>query len=420
MNKIEQYNKIKTVIINGKKKCIYMKPRGTREYVKYNKEFILLNRYIKLISKNLKKQKGGTQIDYSHLSAHANDKYSFDLLKDSITRIDWDALSTNTDPRAIELLSTNPAMINLDLFNKKQTEVNKKKLETLLSDRARADTPLKQRGMLEKDIQTLKKMRSQLRKRQMPINPYHYFEESKISKLSEFNNINPVNWNALSTNTNKFAIDLLIQRPEKINWKLFNIFQTKKNKDYLMNLLLETHYYYISDYAIKDIQGSAFATSTNETFLRKNLNGKNFWDALSINRSRHALDLLIENFEQINWKYFIKYQPVENKEFVLNSLLLGYDSNAITNHYINPYLHLLEGRASTDLDFINLLRLIPDINWEALSTNSDPRAVEILFSNLDKVNVELFMAFQRDPDRNLMKQEIDRILLTKLNSKYDR
>jgi len=420
MNKIEQYNKIKTVIINGKKKCIYMKPRGTREYVKYNKEFILLNRYIKLISKNLKKQKGGTQIDYSHLSAHANDKDSFDLLKDSITRIDWDALSTNTDPRAIELLSTNPAMINLDLFNKKQTEVNKKKLETLLSDRARADTPLKQRGMLEKDIQTLKKMRSQLRKRQMPINPYHYFEESKISKLSEFNNINPVNWNALSTNTNKFAIDLLIQRPEKINWKLFNIFQTKKNKDYLMNLLLETHYYYISDYAIKDIQGSAFATSTNETFLRKNLNGKNFWDALSINRSRHALDLLIENFEQINWKYFIKYQPVENKEFVLNSLLLGYDSNAITNHYINPYLHLLEGRASTDLDFINLHRLIPDINWEALSTNSDPRAVEILFSNLDKVNVELFMAFQRDPDRNLMKQEIDRILLTKLNSKYDR
>jgi hypothetical protein len=420
MNKMVQYNKIKTVIINGRKKCIYMKPRGTREYVKYNKEFILLNRYIKLISKKLKKQKGGTQIDYSHLSAHANDKDSFDLLKDSITRIDWDALSTNTDPRAIELLSTNPAMINLDLFNKKQTEANKKKLETLLSDRARADTSLKQRGMLEKDIQTLKKMRSQLQKRQMPINPYHYFEESKISKLSEFNNINPVNWDALSTNTNKFAIDLLIQRPEKINWKLFNIFQTKKNKDYLMNLLLETHYDYISDYAIKDIQGSAFATSTNETFLKKNLNGKNFWDALSINRSRHALDLLIENFERINWKYFIKYQPVENKEFVLNSLLLGYDSNAITNHYINPYIHLLEGRASTDLDFINLLRLIPDINWEALSTNSDPRAVEILFSNIDKVNVELFMAFQRDPDRNLMKQEIDRILLNKLRSKYDR
>ena len=59
MNKIIQYNKIKTVLINGKKKCIYMKPRGTREYVRHNKEFILLNRYLKLISKKLKKQKGG-------------------------------------------------------------------------------------------------------------------------------------------------------------------------------------------------------------------------------------------------------------------------------------------------------------------------------------------------------------------------
>ena len=58
-NKIVQYNKIKTVLINGKKKCIYMKPRGTREYVRHNKEFILLNRYLKLISKKLKKQKGG-------------------------------------------------------------------------------------------------------------------------------------------------------------------------------------------------------------------------------------------------------------------------------------------------------------------------------------------------------------------------
>jgi hypothetical protein len=40
-----------------------MKPRGTREYVRHNKEFILLNRYLKLISKKLKKQKGGGLFD---------------------------------------------------------------------------------------------------------------------------------------------------------------------------------------------------------------------------------------------------------------------------------------------------------------------------------------------------------------------
>ena len=32
MNKIVQYNKIKTVIINGRNKCIYMKPRGILTY----------------------------------------------------------------------------------------------------------------------------------------------------------------------------------------------------------------------------------------------------------------------------------------------------------------------------------------------------------------------------------------------------
>jgi hypothetical protein len=92
------------------------------------------------------------------------------------------------------------------------------------------------------------------------------------------------------------------------------------------------------------------------------------FDSKKFNKTKFINDLplmspkihaLIENFEQINWKYFIKYQPVKNKEFVLNSLLLGYDSNndsfqqntginAIANHYINLYLHLLEGRASTN------------------------------------------------------------------------
>ena len=138
MNKTVQYNKIKTVIINGRKKCIYMKPRGTREYVKYNKEFILLNRYIKLISKKLKKQKGGTRIEQATQqnterdSSPNNDKDSFDLLKLNFDTIDWDKLSTNTDPRAVEILSTNPVMINWELFNKNQTEANKNKLKLLL------------------------------------------------------------------------------------------------------------------------------------------------------------------------------------------------------------------------------------------------------------------------------------------------
>ncbi len=114
--------------------------------------------------------------------------------------------------------------------------------------------------------------------------------------------------------------------------------------------------------------------------------------------------------------FFNFIQPVENKEYVFNSLLLEHDShdgsfqeNVITNHYISPYLHLLEGSASTDMDFINLGRLIPDIDWNALSTNTDRSAVEILFN-----------AFQIDLDKNLMKREFNRILLENFQKKSDR
>jgi hypothetical protein len=61
------------------------------------------------------------------------------------------------------------------------------------------------------------------------------------------------------------------------------------------------------------------------------------------------------------------------------------------------------------MDFINLGRLIPDIDWNALSTNTDRSAVEILFN-----------AFQIDLDKNLMKREFNRILLENFQKKSDR
>jgi hypothetical protein len=72
------------------------------------------------------------------------------------------------------------------------------------------------------------------------------------------------------------------------------------------------------------------------------------------------------------------------------------------------------------MDFINLGRLIPDIDWNALSTNTDRRAVEILFSNIPKVNLGLFNAFQSDLDKNLMKRELNRVLLENFQKKSDR
>jgi hypothetical protein len=45
------YKKVKTVFIFDKPKCIYMKPNGTREYVKSKGEMVLLSAYIKKAEK---------------------------------------------------------------------------------------------------------------------------------------------------------------------------------------------------------------------------------------------------------------------------------------------------------------------------------------------------------------------------------
>ena len=45
------YKKVKTVLVYGKKKCIYIKPKGTREYVKSKGEYVLLPVYVKRVAK---------------------------------------------------------------------------------------------------------------------------------------------------------------------------------------------------------------------------------------------------------------------------------------------------------------------------------------------------------------------------------
>jgi hypothetical protein len=45
------YKKIKTILVYGKKKCIYMKQKGTREYVKSKGEYVLLLLYVKRVAK---------------------------------------------------------------------------------------------------------------------------------------------------------------------------------------------------------------------------------------------------------------------------------------------------------------------------------------------------------------------------------
>jgi hypothetical protein len=82
------YKKVKTVLVYGKKKCIYMKPKGTREYVKSKGEYVLLPVYVKRVAKiaakkliknknGKKKLRGG---EYKTLSLHVRDVNDYTVL----------------------------------------------------------------------------------------------------------------------------------------------------------------------------------------------------------------------------------------------------------------------------------------------------------------------------------------------------
>ena len=70
-NKKDNYKKIRIDIINGKKRCIYMKPKGKREYVKSKGEFVLLSVYINATQKKNKKRvvRGGGEEDEDLIKA---------------------------------------------------------------------------------------------------------------------------------------------------------------------------------------------------------------------------------------------------------------------------------------------------------------------------------------------------------------
>ena len=142
------YKKVKTVVIFDKPKCIYMKPKGTREYVKSKGEMVLLSAYIKkaekiaakkaLASKMAKKSKasrspmkrrsvyGGDldDLNWKDLSKNINEiellrnriEYEKKLTQkeyeklDDTKKIDWGALSRNQN--AIELLRENQDKID--------------------------------------------------------------------------------------------------------------------------------------------------------------------------------------------------------------------------------------------------------------------------------------------------------------------
>ena len=111
------YKKVKTVLVYGKKKCIYMKPKGTREYVKSKGEYVLLPVYVKRVAKiaakkliknknGKKKLRGGENKTKTVLSLQVmdvNNKTVLDLCEITDSKTELVLLSEEKIDQTIEL-----------------------------------------------------------------------------------------------------------------------------------------------------------------------------------------------------------------------------------------------------------------------------------------------------------------------------
>ena len=124
-NNIINYKKIRTDIINGKKRCIYIKLKGKREYVKSKGEFVLLSVYIKKMQKKYK-NKGGEGDTRSKMPPHSKMKDPFDIYYEKQSNIRGNILNTRRDNQQSKIITNfkkiKKTITNMNFFRTKQNK----------------------------------------------------------------------------------------------------------------------------------------------------------------------------------------------------------------------------------------------------------------------------------------------------------
>jgi hypothetical protein len=166
-------------------------------------------------------------LDWSYISANPN---AIDILKDNIDKINWFELSSNTNPRAIELL--------------------------------------RERAIIEKNMSRIdyRRLRNKIDWFNLSINP------NAIDLLKE--NEDNIMWGYLSGNPN--AIDLLEKNKDEIEWSILSINTNPR----AIEMLNENQ---------KNIDWFMLSKNPNAIeLLKKNRENIN-WRALCINENAHEL-----------------------------------------------------------------------------------------------------------------------------------
>jgi hypothetical protein len=314
--------------------------------------------------KNLKSNK---KIDWSFLSQNPN---AINLLKENQDNINWYCLAKN--PNAIDLLKERIKYeneLNITEYNKLKT--NKQINWLLLSENPNAIDLLKERikyenSLNDKDYSYLRRYQQinwdLLSKNPNAINLLKErikYEKSNLEKNNSLKSHQKIDWSFLSQNPN--AITILKKYPDDIIW---NDLSANPNA---------------IDLIIKKVEDENKLSP--EEYNKLPVNKKINWTLLSENLNLHAIDLLENNPDKIDWDLLSKNPNAIN---LLEKRIKYENELNITKYNKLPFNKKINWEnLSKNQNAINLLQNVlknnknnNKINWIILSGN--PNAIDLL------------------------------------------
>lgn len=167
------------------------------------------------------------------------------------------------------------------------------------------------------------------------------------------------NWTDLSANP--YAIKILRNNPNKINWSMLSL------NPCAIKILEEN----LDKVSWDDLCNNPHPKAINliKKVLHKEFNNEWYWQFLSANP--HAIELLKDNYERINWKYLCRNPSNEAMRLISENInKIDWEQLSANPH---PYAIKLLNESKEK------------IYWYHISSNSG--AIEIIKENIEKINL---------------------------------
>jgi hypothetical protein len=230
-------------------------------------------------------------IDWSRLSARADTKTAFDLLRTHLDKINWEQLSGNSSPLAIDLLKEHPERINWASMMTSNGDWSSLLLRDPVAQIINFDllfpnlTPFK-----------LRLLREHMNHWSPPHvssfdwdNVCRHNSSEAMALMADLPKY--ISWECLSYNRHPDAIALLAAHPAKICWRMLG-----HNRNPAAIDLMRQH---VDNICWETLSANPCTEAID--LLCKHLD-KVDWSSLSENQSQRAVDMLRANPDKIDWQ----------------------------------------------------------------------------------------------------------------------